>query len=108
MNHNRKKIATIFLLMLALASFSIRHTVDDDDCLQEQAAIEYTLNEPNCSYSWEKIPVHALVVVVPVTAALRCMYIFICLAVVKAASRSHIEYCGKKMVKAIMLQFRPN
>lgn len=112
MTKQRKKIATIIsltaLLLILLASYYARHVIVDDNCLGvPAAAVEYRIDDQH--YSWDNARQVQLAVIAPVFCVFAPPVAYICAIVLAAYPRtSHIQYCGKKMVRAIMLQFRPN
>lgn len=113
MTKQRKKIATVIsltaLLLILLASYYARHTIVEDDCLGAPAtAVEYRIDDQQ-GYSWDNARQVQLTVIAPIFCVFLPPVAYICAIVLAAYPRtSHIEYCGKKMVRAIMLQFRPN
>lgn len=110
MTPKQKKIATIILLSLMLTCFFGRHLPDKlgESTVKENYIM--TLEVPNNDYiDWEKTVPHIVCLTINVLVVYLCasmLTVILFLPIFKI--KSHIEYCGKKMVKAIMLQFRPN
>lgn len=98
--NNKKKLAIVILLVLLYAGFSYRHIDIPNDDVAE-CYIEYqTTNHHISTLPHGTLIAVQMVVTFAVTTAFSIA--------VRPIHRSHIEYCGKKMVRAIMLQWRPN
>ena len=110
MTPKQKKIATVILLSLTLMCFYVRHLPSGFDETNVSEIYATTLEVPDNDYiDWEKTVPHILALVVDTVAfdlSVAMLAAVLFLPIFKR--KSHIEYCGKKMVKAIMLQFRPN
>lgn len=110
MTPKQKKIATIILLSLMLICFFGRHLPAKigESTVKENYVMTFEL--PNNDYiDWEKTVPHIVCLTINVLVVDLCLgvlTVILFLPIFKI--KSHIEYCRKKMVKAIMLQFRPN
>ena len=109
----RNKIAIVILLCMLLTGFMLRHKPIFYPC-------DFTNNEVpvmtviDNGYDFNKVlpTTHNIAIrLVRVANDLSQAFILVtCLTLCITATRrlSHIEYCGRKMVKAIMLQWHPN
>ena len=116
-NINKTALKTFFiftLILVGMTGFTLRNIPDLSDyrpasivSIAEQADTEYTWDSHIKSVTslvktTEFLNVPTLLVIVLTTT-------FVLILISKRFYlKSHIEYCGKKMVKAIMLQWRPN
>lgn len=108
----RNKIAIIILLLLLTTGFMLRHKpiLYPCDFTNIEVPIVSTIDN---GYDFHKVlPTHNVATRLVLTATdLSQAFIYVtCLTLCTTATRrlSHIEYCGKKMVRAIMLQWHPN
>ena len=109
----RNKVAIVILLCMLLTGFMLRHKPIFYPC-------DFTSNEVpviavmDNGYDFNKVlPVTHNIVIRLVQTANDLSQAFIlvtCLILCMTATRrlSHIEYCGRKMVRAIMLQWHPD
>lgn len=114
MTQKQKKIAIIILLPLLIVSGLLRHVP-----IIHTWELKTTLNSPiiacvDDGYSWEKVIPHSITSIVKTidSGSSLPQYIaflaYAALIILANRRKSHIEYCGKKMVRAIMLQWRPD
>lgn len=112
MQLKQPKLAILLLLPILLIGSHLRH-------------IQIVQSVPQCQYvisiddtdmeliNWEKTlqqPAHQITtarLITPPTLDSIDVCICILLILVLCRRKSHIEYCGKKMAKAIVLQFHP-
>lgn len=111
----RKRLTIFLILPLMLMSFHARHIIPEQDyrntittqCLTMETITADT-NQPLC---WDKLRITGIVLSLSTNNANHIndiAFVFIGLPLLNTNRRkSHIEYCGKKMVRAIMLQFHP-
>lgn len=97
---NKKKLAIVILLLLLYAGFSYRHIdIPNDDVAECYIEYQTTNHHVRNLPSGTLIDIQMVVTFAATTA--------FCI-IARPIHRSHIEYCGKKMVRAIMLQWRPD
>ena len=115
-NINKTALKTLFiftLILVGMTGFTLRNIPDLSDY---RPASIVSIAEPDIEYTWDShiksatslvktteiLNVPTLSVIIPATT-------FVLILIGKRFYlKSHIEYCGKKMVKAIMLQWRPD
>ena len=111
----RKRLTIFLILPLMLMSFHARHTIPEQD-YRNAITIPYLTTETitadtGQALCWDKLIVTGIVLSLSTNNANYIndiVFVFIGLTLLTANRRkSHIEYCGKKMVRAIMLQFHP-
>lgn len=110
----RKRLTIFLILPLMLMSFHARHIIPEQDyrsAITTQYLTPDTItagaDQPLC---WDKLIVTGIVLSLSTNNAshINIAFVFIGLPLLNTNRRkSHIEYCGKKMVRAIMLQFHP-
>lgn len=111
----RKRLIIFLILPLMLMSFHARHIIPEQDY---RSAITTQYLTPDTitagadkELCWDKLIVTGIVLSSSTTNANHIndiALVFIGLLSLNTNRRkSHIEYCGKKMVRAIMLQFHP-
>lgn len=111
----RKRLTIFLVLSLLLVSFHARHIIPEQDYRHaittqylSMIVMSADTGEVLC---WDKLIVSK--VTLPLSTSLiryvdNVKNVFICLVLLNIHRRkSHIEYCSKKMVRAIMLQFHP-
>ena len=115
MTQKQKKIAIIILLPVLIVSGLLRHVP-----IIPTWELKATFHSPiiacvDDGYSWEKIIPHNIVTSIVKTIdsgssipQYLAFLAYTALIVLANRRKSHIEYCGKKMVRAIMLQWRPD
>ena len=111
----RKRLTIFLILPLLLMSFHIRHIIPEQDyrnTITTQYLATATISADTDYVScWDKLIGTGVVLPLStnnVTLINKATSLAICLYLLVANRRkSHIEYCGKKMVRAIMLQFHP-
>lgn len=104
-----KKIAIIILLPITVACFSLRHFPSETIFFDGNCTVSLE-NSTDYYAGWEKTVPHVLALIVnecTVISSVVAVLTVICILSIFRV-KSHIEYCGKKMVRAIMLQFRPD
>lgn len=108
-----KKLRPLFIILLiavAMANFHIRQTDEYDFPMQTTEATIQSGDTQSVSNSKILTHVYAYMRVsfsaVP-EPSMKLMAILCMLVLSLHRIKSHIEYCGKKMVRAIMLQFHP-
>ena len=111
----RKRLTIFLILPLMLMSFHARHIIPEQDyrsTINAQYLITGTIiagtDQVLC---WDKLIATGIVLSLSTNNKKHIndiVLIFIVLPLLNANRRkSHIEYCGKKMVRSIMLQFHP-
>ncbi len=114
----RKRLTIFLVLPLMLMSFHARHIIPEQDyrsaITTQYLTAETIINDTDQALCWEKLIVTGIVLslstnnVNHINDIVDIVLVFIGLPSLNANRRkSHIEYCGKKMVRAIMLQFHP-
>lgn len=113
--HKTALVPLIFLLiMVGVAGFTLRNIPDISNY---RPVLAISIAEPDTEYTWDnhiKLTTTSLVktdelIPTPTLSAIILAMTFVMSFVAKQFHvKSHIEYCGKKMVRAIMLQWRPN
>ena len=111
---SKRAVAIVLLLSFAMVSFSLRHFLVDTDILENWSitisSCEYRNDSPDIWQIERKGHSPSLPKSLELNILLRnvAVFIFTISVIVSNVIRmSHIEYCGKKMVRAIMLQWRP-
>lgn len=111
----RKRLTIFLILPLMLMSFHARHIIPEQDyrsaITTQYLTAETIINDTDQVLCWDKLIVTGIVLSLSTNNANHIndiVLIFIGLPSLNTNRRkSHIEYCGKKMVRAIMLQFHP-
>ena len=114
----RKRLTIFLVLPLMLMSFHVRHIIPEQD-YRSAITTQYLttgtiIADTDQALCWDKLIVTGIVLslstnnVNHINDIVDIVLVFIGLPSLNANRRkSHIEYCGKKMVRAIMLQFHP-
>lgn len=111
----RKQLTIFLILSLMLMSFHARHIIPEQDyrsaITAQYLTTETIMADTDQALCWDKLTVTGIVLSLStnnVNHINDIAFVFIGLSLLTANRRkSHIEYCGKKMVRAIMLQFHP-
>lgn len=111
----RKRLTIFLILPLILMSFHARHIIPEQDYKSIITAQYLTTGTiiagTDQVLCWDKLIATGIVLSLSTNNKKHINYIvlvFIGLPLLNTNRRkSHIEYCGKKMVRAIMLQFHP-
>lgn len=111
----RKRLTIFLVLPLMLMSFHARHIIPEQDyrsAITTQYLTTGTITaDTDQALCWDKLRITGIVLSLStnnVNHINDIAFVFIGLYLPNANRRkSHIEYCGKKMVRAIMLQFHP-
>ena len=111
----RKRLTIFLILPLMLMSFHARHIIPEQDyrsTINAQYLITGTIiADTDQVLCWDKLIATGIVLSLSTNNKKHINYIvlvFIVLPLLNTNRRkSHIEYCGKKMVRSIMLQFHP-
>lgn len=111
----RKRLTIFLVLPLMLMSFHARHIIPEQDyrsaITTQYLTAETIINDTYQALCWDKLIVTGIVLSLSTNNANHIndiALVFIGLPLLNTNRRkSHIEYCGKKMVRAIMLQFHP-
>lgn len=111
----RKRLTIFLILPLMLMSFHARHIIPEQDyrsAITTQYLTTGTITaDTDQALCWDKLRIIGIVLSLSTNNENHIndiVLIFIGLSLLTANRRkSHIEYCGKKMVRAIMLQFHP-
>lgn len=111
----RKRLTIFLVLPLMLMSFHARHIIPEQDyrsaITTQYLTAETIINDTDQALCWDKLRITGIVSSLStnnVNHINDIAFVFIGLSLPNANRRkSHIEYCGKKMVRAIMLQFHP-
>lgn len=120
-NINKTALKTFFiftLIFVGMTGFMLRNIPDLSDYLPASivSLAEPADIESDTEYTWDS-HIKSATSLVKTTDFLNVptlsVFVFATTFVLTLISKrfylkSHIEYCGKKMVKAIMLQWRPN
>ena len=114
---HRKALTTfsiVALIVVGMTGFTLRNIPDLSDY---HPASTVSIATPDAEFTWDSHIKAAAssfirtdeVMSAPILPAIVLAVTFVLTLVVKRFHvKSHIEYCGKKMVRAIMLQWRPN
>lgn len=111
----RKRLTIFLVLPLMLMSFHARHIIPEQD-YRSAITTQYLTAETITAGAdqmlcWDKLIATGIVLSLSTNNANHIndiAFVFIGLPSLNTNRRkSHIEYCGKKMVRAIMLQFHP-
>ena len=111
----RKRLTIFLVLPLMLMSFHARHIIPEQD-YRSAITTQYLTAETITAGAdqmlcWDKLIATGIVLSLSTNNANHIndiAFVFIGLLSLNTNRRkSHIEYCGKKMVRAIMLQFHP-
>lgn len=111
----RKRLTIFLVLTLMLMSFHARHIIPEQDyrntITTKYLTAETITTDTGQALCWDKLIATGIVLSLSTNNANHIndiAFVFICPFVLTANRRkSHIEYCGRKMVRAIMLQFHP-
>lgn len=111
----RKRLTIFLVLTLMLMSFHARHIIPEQDyrntITTQYLTAETITTDTGQALCWDKLIATGIVLSLSTNNANHIndiAFVFIGLPLLTANRRkSHIEYCGKKMVRAIMLQFHP-
>lgn len=110
----RKRLTIFLVLPLMLMSFHARHIIPEQDYRSITAQYLTTgtiIASTDQVLCWDKLIATGIVLSLSTNNKKHIndiVLIFIVLPSLNTNRRkSHIEYCGKKMVRAIMLQFHP-
>ena len=111
----RKRLTIFLVLPLMLMSFHVRHIIPEQD-YRSAITTQYLttgtiIADTDQALCWDKLRITGIVLSLSTNNANHIndiAFVFIGLPLLNTNRRkSHIEYCGKKMVRAIMLQFHP-
>ena len=110
----RKRLTIFLILPLMLMSFHARHIIPEQDYRSITAQYLTTgtiIASTDQVLCWDKLIATGIVLSLSTNNKKHIndiVLVFIGLPLLNTNRRkSHIEYCGKKMVRAIMLQFHP-
>ena len=110
----RKRLTIFLILPLMLMSFHARHIIPEQDYRSITAQYLTTgtiIASTDQVLCWDKLIAAGIVLSLSPNNQKHIndiVLVFIGLPLLNTNRRkSHIEYCGKKMVRAIMLQFHP-
>ena len=110
----RKRLTIFLVLPLMLMSFHARHIIPEQDYRSITAQYLTTgtiIASTDQVLCWDKLIAAGIVLSLSTNNKKHIndiVLVFIGLPLLNTNRRkSHIEYCGKKMVRAIMLQFHP-
>ena len=111
----RKRLTIFLILPLMLMSFHARHIIPEQDYRDTINAQYLTtgtiIADTDQVLCWDKLIATGIMLSLSTNNKKHIndiVLIFIVLPLLNANRRkSHIEYCGKKMVRSIMLQFHP-
>lgn len=111
----RKRLTIFLVLPLMLINFHARHIIPEQDyrntITTQYLTAETMTTDTDQMLCWDKLIATGIVLSLSTNNANHIndiAFVFICPFVLTANRRkSHIEYCGRKMVRAIMLQFHP-
>ena len=111
----RKRLTIFLILPLMLMSFHARHIIPEQDYRSAITAQYLTtgtiIADTDQVLCWDKLIATGIVLSLSTNNKKHIndiVLIFIVLPSLNTNRRkSHIEYCGKKMVRSIMLQFHP-
>lgn len=110
----RKRLTIFLILPLMLMSFHARHIIPEQDYRSITAQYLTTgtiIADTDQVLCWDKLIATGIVLSLSTNNKKHIndiVLVFIVLPLLNTNRRkSHIEYCGKKMVRAIMLQFHP-
>ena len=111
----RKRLTIFLILPLMLMSFHARHIIPEQDYRDKITAQYLTtgtiIADTDQVFCWDKLIATGIVLSLSTNNKKHIndiVLIFIVLPSLNTNRRkSHIEYCGKKMVRSIMLQFHP-
>ena len=110
----RKRLTIFLILPLMLMSFHARHIIPEQDYRSITAQYLTTgtiIASTEQVLCWDKLIATGIVLSLSTNNKKHIndiVLVFIGLPLLNTNRRkSHIEYCGKKMVRAIMLQFHP-
>ena len=111
----RKRLTIFLILPLMLMSFHARHIISEQDYRDTINAQYLTtgtiIADTDQVLCWDKLIATGIVLSLSTNNKKHIndiVLIFIVLPSLNTNRRkSHIEYCGKKMVRSIMLQFHP-
>ena len=111
----RKQLTIFLILPLMLMSFHARHIIPEQDyrntITTQYLTAETITTDTGQALCWDKLIATGIVLSLSTNNTNHIndiAFVFIGLPLLTATRRkSHIEYCGKKMVRAIMLQFHP-
>ena len=111
----RKRLTIFLILPLMLMSFHARHIIPEQD-YRDTITTQYLttgtiIADTDQALCWDKLIATGIVLSMSTNNKKHIndiVLVFIGLPLLNTNRRkSHIEYCGKKMVRAIMLQFHP-
>lgn len=111
----RKRLTIFLVLPLMLMSFHARHIIPEQD-YRSAITTQYLttgtiIADTDQALCWDKLRITGIVLSLSTNNANHIndiAFVFIGLPLLNTNRRkSHIEYCGKKMVRALMLQFHP-
>lgn len=111
----RKRLTIFLILPLMLMSFHARHIIPEQGyrsaITTQYLTTETIMADTGQALCLDKLTVTGIVLSLSTNNANHIndiVFVFIGLTLLNTNRRkSHIEYCGKKMVRAIMLQFHP-
>ena len=111
----RKRLTIFLILPLMLMSFHARHIIPEQDyrsTINAQYLITGTIiADTDQVLCWDKLIATGIVLSLSTNNKKHINDIVLIFIVLSSLStnrrKSHIEYCGKKMVRSIMLQFHP-
>ena len=111
----RKRLTIFLILPLMLMSFHARHIIPEQD-YRSTITTQYLttgtiIADTDQALCWDKLIATGIVLSLSTNNKKHIndiVLVFIGLPLLNTNRRkSHIEYCGKKMVRSIMLQFHP-
>ena len=111
----RKRLTIFLILPLMLMSFHARHIIPEQD-YRDTITTQYLttgtiIADTDQALCWDKLIATGIVLSLSTNNKKHIndiVLVFIRLPLLNTNRRkSHIEYCGKKMIRAIMLQFYP-
>ena len=111
----RKRLTIFLILPLMLMSFHARHIIPEQDyrsaITTQYLTAETIINDTDQALCWDKLRITGIVLSLSTNNANHIndiAFVFIGLLLLNINRRkSHIEYCGRKMIKAMILQFHP-
>ena len=111
----RKRLTIFLILPLMLMSFHARHIIPEQDSRSiittQYLTTGTIIADTDQALCWDKLIATGIVLSLSTNNKKHIndiVLVFIRLPLLNTNRRkSHIEYCGKKMVRSIMLQFHP-
>lgn len=111
----RKRLTIFLVLPLMLMSFHARHIIPEQDyrsaITTQYLTAETIINDTDQALCWDKLIATGIVLSLSTNNKKHINDIVLISIILPSLNtnrrKSHIEYCGKKMIRAIMLQFHP-